>query len=158
MGRNPALPFFLRHYKIDETIGWVERTTGINLSHLDNDSIFQHNHRNMKTSNETKCGNALESAIRQINASCPEPIDSEMLVSCIKGKTRDKKWKPQVYSFLEELPVAMIHDVALSGILTFEELSGAVDQWECLDGPTTDWIREMAALGVEMAAGNSEPT
>ncbi len=104
---------------------------------------------NMKKQNKR---NFLETAIRQINAPCPEKITAEMLIACIRGEKYDKKWKPHLWAFLEELDVALIHDIVLSGELTFEEISRAVDIWECLDVPTTRWIREMAELRMEAAA------
>ena len=94
----------------------------------------------------------LKIARRQINAPCPEKIEATTLIKCIKSEERDKKWTPQINSFLEELHVSLIHDIVLSGIFTFEELSDAIDSWGCLDGPTTSWIKEMAALKVETAA------
>ncbi len=69
----------------------------------------------------------LKIAIGQINAPCPEKIDAETLLACLKGAERDKRWAPHVYSFLEELHVSLLHDVVLSGILSFNELSGALD-------------------------------
>ncbi len=106
----------------------------------------------MKNSGKTKKRNFLETAIRQINAPCPEKITGETLIACIRGDKCDEKWKPHLWAFLEELDAALIHDIVLSGELTFEEISRAVDIWECLDGPTTRWIREMAELSVEAAA------
>ncbi len=93
--------------------------------------------------------NFLEIALRQINASCPEKIDSAGLVGCIRKGRCEKKWQPHIYAFLEELPVELIHDIVLSDILNFEELGRAVEIWECTDGPTTGWIRKMAALSME---------
>ncbi|MCK5192694.1 MAG: hypothetical protein KAQ71_02720 [Desulfobulbaceae bacterium] len=57
-----------------------------------------------------------------------------------------------VNSFLEKLHVSLIHDIVLSGVITFEELSDAIDIWECLYGPTTSWIKEMATLKMETVA------
>ena len=91
-------------------------------------------------------------AIGQINAPCPNKIDAATLITCIKGKKYDIKWKPHVNSFLEELHVSLIHDIVLSGVFTFEELSDAIDIWECLDGPTTSWIKEMATLKMKTVA------
>ena len=94
----------------------------------------------------------LKIALGQINAPCPENIDAVTLKRCIKNEECGKKWAPHINSFLEELHVSLIHDIVLSGIFTFEELSDAIDIWGCLDGPTTDWIKEMANLKVETAA------
>ena len=94
----------------------------------------------------------LKIALGQINAPCPEKIEVATLIKCIKGEECDEKWAPHINSFLEELHVTLIHDIVLSGIFTFEELSDAITAWECLDGPTTSWIKEMADLKVEAAA------
>jgi hypothetical protein len=94
----------------------------------------------------------LKIALGQINAPCPEKIEAATLIKCIKGEECDRKWASHVNSFLEELHVSLIHDIVLSGIFTFEELFDAIDEWGCLDGPTTGWIKEMAALKVEAAA------
>lgn len=96
--------------------------------------------------------NFLKIALGQINASCPEKIDAATLIGCIKGQECDRNWAPHMNSFLEELHVSLIHDIVLSGTFSFEELSDAIDAWECLDGPTTEWIREMAEFTVETAA------
>ncbi len=91
----------------------------------------------------------LKIAIGQINASCPDKIEASALIRCIKGEECDKKWAPHIFSFLEELHVSLIHDIVLSGIFKFEELSDAIDAWGCLDGPSTSWIKEMAELKME---------
>ena len=49
----------------------------------------------------------------------------------------------------------MIHEIVLSGMVTFEELLEAQKQWkaeEYADENTTDWIREMAYLSMGRAA------
>ena len=94
----------------------------------------------------------LKIALGQINAACPDKIEAATLIRCIKGGQCDKKWAPHIISFLEELHVPLIHDIVLSGIFDFEELSSAIDAWGCLDGPTTSWIKEMAELKVETTA------
>jgi len=99
--------------------------------------------------------NFTEMAVRQINASCPEKIDADTLIKSLKTGEREEKWKPHLWAFLEELPIPLVHDVVLSTTLTFEELANAIEIWECLDGPTTDWIREMAGLSMERAAYES---
>jgi hypothetical protein len=96
--------------------------------------------------------NFLQIALGQINASCPEKIEASTLIRCIKGKEFNKKWAPHIISFLEELHISLIHDIVLSGIFNFEELSAAIDAWGCLDGPTTGWIKEMAELKMETTA------
>jgi hypothetical protein len=96
--------------------------------------------------------NFIKIALGQINAPCPEKIEATTLIRCIKGEECDGKWTPHIISFLEELHISLVHDIVLSGIFTFEELSDAIDQWGCLDGPTTEWIKEMADLKVEAAA------
>jgi hypothetical protein len=94
----------------------------------------------------------LKIALCQINASCVHDISEETLVGCIQAENPPLQWQPHVFSFLEELPVELIHDMVLSGIFTFQQLSNAIIRWECMDGPTTRWIKEMAALSMETAA------
>ena len=94
----------------------------------------------------------LKIALGQINAPCPNKIDAVILLRCIKGEECDRRWAPHIISFLEELHVSLIHDIVLSGIFRFEELSDAIDAWGCLDGPTTGWIKGMADLKVETTA------
>jgi len=106
----------------------------------------------MKKTNTFKNKNILELAISQINASCSKKINSDTLISCVKGENKDNKWAIHVWTFLEELPVEIIHDIVLSRKLTFEELDKAVNTWRCMDGDTVFWIREMAALSLETAA------
>ncbi len=91
-------------------------------------------------------------ALRRINAPCPVEISRESLIACIKEKDDNTEWRAHMVSFLEELPVELIHDMVLSGVFTFQELSEAIIKWECTDGTTTRWIKEMAALGLETAA------
>lgn len=91
-------------------------------------------------------------ALAQINAACAEEISGETLIACIKGENDDPRWRAHLFSFLEELPVELIHDTVLSGACTFQELSRAIVAWGCKDGKTIRWIEEMAALSVETAA------
>lgn len=94
----------------------------------------------------------LKIALAQINAACAEDISGETLIACIKGNSDDSKWRAHVVSFLEELPVALIHHLVLSGVFTFQELSDAIVAWDGRDGETTRWIDEMAALSMETTA------
>ena len=100
----------------------------------------------------TKSNDKLAIGLRQINASCPKDISRETLIACVKGKECPKQWRAHMVSFLEELPVELIHDMVLSGVFTFQELNDAFNKWECTDGPTTLWIKEMADLVLETAS------
>jgi hypothetical protein len=93
----------------------------------------------------------LKIALAQINAACAEDISGETLIACVKGDCDDAKWRAHLVSFLEELPVALIHDLVLSGAFTFQELSDAIVAWGGRDGETTRWIDEMATLSMETA-------
>lgn len=94
----------------------------------------------------------LKIALAQINAACAQDISGETLVACIKGDIDELKWQAHLVSFLEELPVELIHDLVLSGVFTFQQLSDAIVAWGCGDDETTQWIDEMATLGMETAA------
>ena len=106
----------------------------------------------MQNSEHIRHKNFIEIAIRQINAACPEKINADLLIRCLRTGKCEEKWKPHIWAFLEELPIPLIHDIVLSGALTFEELAEAIEIWECSDVPTTEWIREMAALRMETTA------
>ncbi len=69
----------------------------------------------------------LKIALVQINSPCPDKIEAATFVRCIQGEECDRKWAPQLNSFLEELHVSLVHDIVLAGIFTFEELSDAID-------------------------------
>lgn len=94
----------------------------------------------------------LKIALAQINAACAEDISGETLIACVKGDCNASRWRAHLLSFLEELPVELIHDLVLAGIFTFQELSEAIVAWGCGDGETTRWIDEMATLSMETAA------
>lgn len=99
--------------------------------------------------------NPLKMSLVHINVSTPVEIDESTFVACIKGSCTDKKWKGHIWSFFLETPVGLIHEIVLSGVVTFEELMKAQKQWkaeEYADESTTRWIREMAYLSLGRAA------
>ena len=97
----------------------------------------------------------LKAALSHINVSVPVKIDEDTFVACIKGFCTNEKWKGHIWSFFLETPVGLIHEIVLSGIVTFEELMEAQKEWkaeEYADENTSDWIREMAYLSMGRAA------
>lgn len=90
-------------------------------------------------------------AIAEINAPRPIPIDRETLLIALRSRAPISAWAPHVRAFLEELPIELVHDIVLSGALSFEELATAIQVWECPDADTATWIAEMAALSLESA-------
>jgi len=97
----------------------------------------------------------LETALLHVNVSVPVEIDGGTFVACIKGSCTEEQWKGHIWSFFLETPVGLIHEIVLSGIVTFKELMEAQKRWkaeEYADESTTDWIREMAYLSMGKAA------
>lgn len=90
----------------------------------------------------------LEKAIAHINASISNKIDRESMISCIQGEP-DDKWVYHVLTFFLETSVPLMHDIALSGVFTFEELYKSHLKWDSkgyANGETTEWIKEMCYL------------
>ncbi|MDZ7695586.1 MAG: hypothetical protein U5R49_01205 [Deltaproteobacteria bacterium] len=97
----------------------------------------------------------LEVSIVHINASLPLEIDESTFIACIRGTCTDQKWRPHILTFFLETPAGLIHDIVLSGAVTFKELMDALSRWkaeEYADEDTTRWIQEMAYLSMGRAA------
>lgn len=99
--------------------------------------------------------NPLKKALIHINTSLPKEIDEETFVSCLTGSCIDKQWKGHILSFFLETPIHLMHEIVLSGVITFEELMNANKSWkaeEYTDDEITRWIQEMAYLSLGKAA------
>src|SRR3546814_18603067 len=53
---------------------------------------------------------------------------------------------PHVEAFFDEISEEAIHDVVLTGAISFEDLHRAARNWRVTDGRNVDWINEMADL------------
>ncbi|MBW1868858.1 MAG: hypothetical protein JRF52_01920 [Deltaproteobacteria bacterium] len=98
----------------------------------------------------------LKAAIVHVNVSLPMEIDEDILIACIRNTCYDQKWKGHILSFFLETPIWLIHDIVLSGVFSFEDLTDAQNRWqtkEYADENTTRWIQEMAYLSMGKAAG-----
>lgn len=97
----------------------------------------------------------LETALLHINVSVLVEINESTFIACMKGSCTDEKWKGHIWSFFLETPVGLIHEIVLSGVVTFKELMEAQKRWkaeEYAGESTTGWIREMAYLSMGRAA------
>src|SRR3546814_5826687 len=83
----------------------------------------------------------IRSVLATINAPRPYPISAGELVHCLVTDRPDPKWRPHVEAFFDEVSEEAIHDVVLTGAISFEDLHRAARNWRVTDGRNVDWIR-----------------
>ncbi|HEY9539476.1 MAG TPA: hypothetical protein VIS03_17920 [Kiloniellaceae bacterium] len=88
----------------------------------------------------------IRSVLATINAPRPYPISAAELVHCLVTDRPDPKWRPHVEAFFDEVSEEAIHDIVLTGVVSFEDLHRAARNWRVIDGRNVDWINEMADL------------
>lgn len=96
----------------------------------------------------------LQRAIAHINVSAAKKIDRDTMIACIKGSLSIPQWSYHVKTFFLETSIPLMHDIVLSGILSFEELHNAHLRWDpegYANNDTTEWIKEMYYLQVGRA-------
>jgi hypothetical protein len=81
-----------------------------------------------------------------INAPRPYPLSAAELVHCLVTARPDPKWLPHVEAFFDEVSEEAIHDIVLTGVVSFEDLHRAARNWRVTDGRNVAWINEMADL------------
>jgi len=87
-----------------------------------------------------------------INAPRPHRIDPRTFVHCLTTARPDKRWRPHIEAFFDEVSAEAIHDLVLAGIVTFEDLYRAARTWRVTHGSNVPWIKEMADLRLAKAA------
>ena len=92
------------------------------------------------------------SILATINAPRPQPIDAKALVHCLTTSRPERRWRPHIEAFFDEVAAEAIHDLVLAGIVTFEDLYRAARTWRVTNGSNVPWIREMADLRLARAA------
>jgi hypothetical protein len=83
------------------------------------------------------------SAIRNINTSLPVEISREEFAAILRTGSFETRWSVHVRIFLEEAPVGLLHDLALShetGFVALERLYAAAG----VENETRRWVDEMA--------------
>lgn len=94
----------------------------------------------------------VEAILATINAPRPQPIGTNDLVHCLTTSRPERRWRPQIEAFFDEVAPEAIHDLVLAGIVTFEDLYRAARTWRVTHGGNVPWIREMADLRLARAA------
>jgi hypothetical protein len=65
------------------------------------------------------------------------------LIGAIKHEAQATNWSAHLAGLLEEMPIETLHDLVLDGDASFDDLVRLARNLH-LEGPTIDWIREMA--------------
>ena len=87
-----------------------------------------------------------------INAPRPHPIDANAFVHCLTTARPDRRRRPHIEAFFDEISPEAIHDLVLAGIFSFEDLYRAARTWRMTHGRNVAWITEMADLRLARAA------
>jgi DNA-binding XRE family transcriptional regulator len=94
---------------------------------------------------------ALSLSARKLSAGRRLPISAEELVLALRtGESRDGQ-KAHLYGFFEELPIELVHDVALDEHLDYAHLHDLAKELGA-EGETVDWLEDMADDGMAHAA------
>jgi len=87
-----------------------------------------------------------------INAPRPHQLDLKTFVHCLTTARPERRWRPHIEAFFDEVSAEAIHDLVLGGIFTFEDLYRAARTWRATHGRNVPWIKEMADLRLAQAA------
>ncbi|WOK18978.1 helix-turn-helix domain-containing protein [Rhodopseudomonas sp. BAL398] len=90
----------------------------------------------------------LTTAVTTINTPMPFRIDEKTLIACLKGKVSDPRWRVYVQALFDEVDVSVIHKLVLDRLVTFSDLSKAIDIWRVRESENERWVREMASFEV----------
>ncbi|MGT2436275.1 hypothetical protein ACU4GH_10680 [Bradyrhizobium betae] len=90
----------------------------------------------------------LTAAVTTINTPMPDSIDEGTLLACLKGDISEQKWRVYVQALFDEVDVSVIHNLVVDHIVTFHELSKAIDAWQVTESDNERWVREMACFEV----------
>jgi hypothetical protein len=94
----------------------------------------------------------LTAAVTTINTPMPASIDEGTLLACLKGEISERKWRVYVQALFDEVDVSVIHNLVVDHIVTFDELSKAIDAWQVTESENERWVREMASFEVGRSA------
>ncbi|ABD07395.1 putative transcriptional regulator [Rhodopseudomonas palustris HaA2] len=90
----------------------------------------------------------LTTAVTTINTPMPFRIDEKTLIACLKGEVSDPRWRVYVQALFDEVDVSVIHKLVLDRLVTFNDLSKAIDIWRVRESENERWVREMASFEV----------
>lgn len=89
---------------------------------------------------------AIWRALTTVNAPLPAHIDADTLLDCLNLSTTDRRWRPHVRAFFDEVRVDVMMDLVLEGSTRFETLAKAIQFWEVDEAyESVGWVREMSA-------------
>ena len=90
----------------------------------------------------------LTAAVTTINTPMPIRIDEGTLLACLRGDISERKWRVYVQALFDEVDVSVIHSLVIDRLVTFDNLSKAMDTWDVTESENERWIREMASFEV----------
>jgi hypothetical protein len=90
----------------------------------------------------------LTAAVTTINTPLPTGIDERTLLACIRGEISEERWRVHVQALFDEVDVSVIHNLVIDHLVTFDELSRAIEAWHVMGSANERWVREMAAFAV----------
>ena len=90
----------------------------------------------------------LTAAVTTINAPMPASIDEGTLLACLKGEISERKWRVYVQALFDEVDVSVLHNLVVDHLVTFDDLSKAIDAWQVTESENERWVREMASFEV----------
>lgn len=90
----------------------------------------------------------LTAAVTTINTPLPTGIDERTLLACLRGEIAEERWRVHVQALFDEVDVSVLHNLVIDHLVTFQELSNAIDAWHVLSSDNERWIRQMAGFSV----------
>lgn len=96
-------------------------------------------------------GSAASVAAKKLGASRRRDISVEALIRALSGAGTAVLPLAHLVGFFEELPLELVHDVALDEGLNYEVLARLADQVGA-EGEIVEWLKEMAGHGVAQAS------
>ncbi|WP_415216430.1 winged helix-turn-helix transcriptional regulator [Rhodopseudomonas sp.] len=91
---------------------------------------------------------SLTTAVTTINTPMPFRIDESTLIACLKGEVPDPRWRVYVQALFDEVDMSVIHKLVLDRLVTFNDLSKAIDVWRVRESENERWVRQMASFEV----------
>jgi hypothetical protein len=85
-------------------------------------------------------------ALSTVNASRALQIEAETLAACLRLECNDRRWRPHMRSFYDEVDRGLILDLVIDGTTSFSDLDKGLVAWQAGDGENARWIREMATV------------
>ena len=85
-------------------------------------------------------------ALTTVNAPRALQIEADTVAASLRLDCSDRKWRPHMRAFFDEVDQGIILDLVIEGTTSFRDLHRGLSVWEAGDGENARWIREMAAV------------